>query len=77
MHMIVWCSHGVWGSEEDTECPLFFCSPMLELQAQEAMPGFVLGCWGFELSFSSLHSKCSYPVSYLCNPKTIHFHYWL
>lgn len=29
---------------------------------------FLLGCWGFELRSSSLHSKCSYPLNHLPSP---------
>lgn len=41
----------------------------LLLQAQEVLPGFLCGWWGFELWPECLHSKCCYTQSHLPNPQ--------
>lgn len=39
---------------------LYYLFPSAGLQARMAVPGFLCGCWEFELRFSCLQSKHSY-----------------
>lgn len=44
---------------------LYFHRPVPELQTHTTVPGFLRGCWGFELGCAC---KCSYTLSHLPGP---------